>query len=337
LSAAQAADSAAEAADIGGVPEAPTDGKDYLRRGSEASWFPLTATLTLFTPVGNISSTTVQAAIAELESEKVSKAGDTLTGPLLMAAGTNLAPSYAFSLDTQLGWYRSASNTMALTVNGTQRLTIDTSAIATTLKLTLPNSGTAANAMVNFGTAGTGVYGDATTVRLTTSNTLRFTVDTTLISATLPIGHSASGTAAATQVHFGTAGTGIYGDTTSVKFSTSGTLRLTIDTANVTTTLPVVHSAAGTAAATQANFGTAGTGVYGDSTSVRISTSATLRLTVDTTLVTSTLPIVLPADPASNLHAAPKQYIDNKLAGKITVAASAPGSPATNDLWVDTT
>lgn len=37
-----------------------------------------------FTPTGNIGSTNVQAAIGELDSEKVAKAGDTMTGDLLL-------------------------------------------------------------------------------------------------------------------------------------------------------------------------------------------------------------------------------------------------------------
>jgi len=51
---------------------------------------------------------------------------------------------------------------------------------------------------------------------------------------------------------------------------------------------------------------------------------------------TMTGALTLHADPSSNLHAATKQYVDGKIAGKITVGATAPGSPATNDLWVDT-
>jgi hypothetical protein len=51
---------------------------------------------------------------------------------------------------------------------------------------------------------------------------------------------------------------------------------------------------------------------------------------------TMTGALTLNADPSSNLHAATKQYVDGKIAGKITVATTAPSSPATNDLWVDT-
>lgn len=43
--------------------------------------------------------------------------------------------------------------------------------------------------------------------------------------------------------------------------------------------------------------------------------------------------LVLPTNPG---HATNKTYVDARTP-KITVATSAPGSPATNDLWVDTT
>jgi hypothetical protein len=46
--------------------------------------------------------------------------------------------------------------------------------------------------------------------------------------------------------------------------------------------------------------------------------------------------ITLHADPSSAMQPTTKQYVDGKLAGKITVATSAPSSPAVNDIWVDT-
>jgi hypothetical protein len=40
--------------------------------------------------------------------------------------------------------------------------------------------------------------------------------------------------------------------------------------------------------------------------------------------------------PTQGDEAAPRSWVDAKLAGKITVGATAPPSPALNDLWVDT-
>jgi hypothetical protein len=74
---------------IGGdakVDEAPLDGQAYERKsgawavasGGGAS----SAASVTFTPAGNVAATNVQAAIAEVDSEKVAKAGDTMTGDL---------------------------------------------------------------------------------------------------------------------------------------------------------------------------------------------------------------------------------------------------------------
>ena len=45
-----------------------------------------TAVSVTFTPAGNVAATNVQAAIAEVDSEKVAKAGDTMTGLLTLSA-----------------------------------------------------------------------------------------------------------------------------------------------------------------------------------------------------------------------------------------------------------
>jgi len=61
----------------------------YLRQKSAGVWGAWGAaagsTSISVTPVGNISSTNVQSALAELDSEKVAKAGDTMTGMLTLA------------------------------------------------------------------------------------------------------------------------------------------------------------------------------------------------------------------------------------------------------------
>ena len=51
------------------------------------------------------------------------------------------------------------------------------------------------------------------------------------------------------------------------------------------------------------------------------STNSIERLTITNTLISSTVPIALPADPASALHAATKQYVDNKPAAAAAVVS----------------
>lgn len=81
---------------------------------------------------GNIAATTVQAAINELDTEKVAKAGDTMTGPLAQAAGSVALPSYTFSGDTNTGVYSPGAGQWAVAVSGIQVLAIS-SAWTTTM------------------------------------------------------------------------------------------------------------------------------------------------------------------------------------------------------------
>jgi hypothetical protein len=71
----------------GPIAEAPMTGSVYGRNGAQQQWEVVDAqnadTLTN-TPAGNISSISVQGAINELDTEKVAKAGDTMTGALVI-------------------------------------------------------------------------------------------------------------------------------------------------------------------------------------------------------------------------------------------------------------
>lgn len=76
----------------GGVPEAPVDGQQYARQN--AAWSvvtsgPSNAASVTFTPTGNISATNVQAALAEVDSEKQPTDAD-LTA-LAALSGTGIA------------------------------------------------------------------------------------------------------------------------------------------------------------------------------------------------------------------------------------------------------
>ena len=72
----------------GAVPEAPVNGVAYARK--DAGWVPEesgggSADEIVFTPITGIVATDVQGAIAELQNEKVAKAGDTMTGILALS------------------------------------------------------------------------------------------------------------------------------------------------------------------------------------------------------------------------------------------------------------
>ena len=76
--------------------------------------------------------------------------------------------------------------------------------------------------------------------------------------------------------------------------STLGSGRIVMDSSNITTYLPIIL-VSGSNTATALNFGTAGTGLYGTSSTVSISTSALQRLSVSDTLVALTVPLQLKA------------------------------------------
>lgn len=66
----------------------------YYNDGTSSQWVAigggsLVASGVTFTPGGNIASTNVQSAIQELDTEKVAKAGDTMTGTLIISPTAN--------------------------------------------------------------------------------------------------------------------------------------------------------------------------------------------------------------------------------------------------------
>lgn len=76
-----------------GTPAAPTatTGTNTTQLATTAFVQGKTATQTPFAATGNIVATNVQTAIAEVDTEKVAKAGDTMTGELV---GTTLTANY---------------------------------------------------------------------------------------------------------------------------------------------------------------------------------------------------------------------------------------------------
>jgi hypothetical protein len=83
------------------IPEAPTSGSIYGRRGSDATWQIVAATssdVLPVTPSGGIQATNVQAALYELDTEKVAKAGGAaavMTGTLSLPAANPTAAVHA--------------------------------------------------------------------------------------------------------------------------------------------------------------------------------------------------------------------------------------------------
>ena len=85
-------------------------------------------------------------------------------------AGAVDAPAIYLSTDKTTGPYRSAANEWALTVSGVQKFKFSATAL-------MVPAGSAGACAINFGTAGTGLYGSSTTVDISTAGSNRATID----------------------------------------------------------------------------------------------------------------------------------------------------------------
>jgi hypothetical protein len=106
-----------------------------------------------FTPAGGVAASNVQAAIEEVDSEKLAKAGDTMTGPLLLPAGSASAPALSRSGDTDTGIFFPAADTIAFAEGGVEVARINSDGQIVTI------AGTASLPALTFtGDLNTGIY-----------------------------------------------------------------------------------------------------------------------------------------------------------------------------------
>ena len=203
--------------------------------------------------------------------------------------------------------------------------------------LVLPGTGTAAATSLNFGGAGTGLYGNSTDLLLATSGVMRLYFSGAFFVSYPPIWAAYAGTATGAAIHFGTSITGLYGGANDVSVTVGGTRRLAVNPTDVTTTVPVIVPT-GTAAASTLNFGTAGTGIYGSTTDINFTSAGVRRFQVSTTFVNTTVPLYLsagaPTDPA---HAATKAYVDATGIRLATISTLAPSGGLDGDVWYQVT
>lgn len=158
-------------------------------------------------------------------------------GRWLVADGTAALPSYSFTGDSDTGIYRSTTNTLALATGGTQRVTLDTTSLASTLPFYAPNGSISAPAYTFSSDTNTGIYGSGSDAILFTAggvsqgyfNTSGFTVENG--SAYLQYG-----TAANPGLRFlNDPDTGIYrSNTDEISWATGGLQRFTVATGGAT-------------------------------------------------------------------------------------------------------
>lgn len=112
----------------------------------------------------------------------------TTQSPIGLAAGTAAAPSIGFTGDGNTGIFSGTADTIKFTTGGTERASISTTAITSTLPI-INAAGTAAAPSITFTSdTNTGMFSDAAdTVKFSTNGTERFSISTTAITSTLPI------------------------------------------------------------------------------------------------------------------------------------------------------
>ena len=213
---------------------------------------------------------------------KITTAGVDITGTLavsgtftlaklsLSADGTNAAPAITWASETDTGIYRIGADNIGITLGGTKRADFGASAtsFATSVSATGVFGGPAGSASApSFGFTGdpnTGWYSvGADEIGLTVGGTLRLSSNTTALTAALPV-RVADGASNAPQYSFTNDTTsGLYRvGSNSIGISTNGTLRLSVDNAAVTSTVPVV-APVGTKTAPAFTFaGDTDTGIY---------------------------------------------------------------------------
>ncbi len=154
---------------------------------------------------------------------------DATNNQLLIDPATNANPAYSFIGDLNTGIYNPAADTIGFTCNGGLTFSIAAGAIIAAIPITLPDGAAIAPALTFTNSGNTGFW-------LYTSNTLVMQANgtevgeftSTLARFTLPVQLPATGTASATVLHFNSAGTGIYGDGSSVSFGISTVNALTV-------------------------------------------------------------------------------------------------------------
>lgn len=215
--------------------------------------------------------------------------------PVWVSDGTVLAPSVAFGSNNDMGLYRIGNNHWGLATAGANTLDFTTSAITPAVPIAYP-AGTAGAPSITFsGDLDTGFsHPAANQLALNTGGTSRVTLDSTSVTSTLPF-YAPAGTAAAPSLTFsGDSNTGLHNiGADQIGIDTNGTLRMSVDTTSVTSTLPF-YASSGTAGAPGWSFsGDSDTGVHNSAANtLALDTGGTTRMTLSSTSLTNTLPLL---------------------------------------------
>jgi elongation factor P hydroxylase len=208
--------------------------------------------------------------------------------------GAALTPSYSFINEPDTGMYLSAANTLSWSTGGTIKLTLSTTALTNILPYYAADGSAAAPAYSFSSDTDIGMYrGASDSIRFATAGAEVLRMGAA-IQAAVPY-YSALGSAGAPGYAFtGDADTGIYSSGADViNFATAGVNRFSISSTSVTNALPyyAADGAAATPSYTFTNDTNSGLYYTGVADTIALTTGGTARLTLNTTSLTSTLPI----------------------------------------------
>ncbi len=219
--------------------------------------------------------------------------------------GTQAAPSITFASDPDTGIYRDAAETVAITTSGTKKLLVSTTAVTSTLPILTGDGNGATPAYAFSSDASNGMYlAAADDVGISAGGTGRLRVSTTAVTSTLPIVIPVGSSTAPSLAFSGDTDNGIYrvGANIIGFASNSGSNVATFGAGGFTSSSVFIGPTGSVTAPTYTFTGDADTGMYrtgADSIGFTTAGSASARLTIDTSKVTSTLPVVVPLGSAS--------------------------------------
>lgn len=312
------------------ISDGVTPGGRLLAGGAQTG--PDAADIT-FTPIGDITSATVAAAIAELDAEKMSLAGGTLTGPLILSGALPTNPNEAISKS----YLESYVNTITTTGITSNNITFDNSTSTLT-------ANTVEGAIIELdatkldltgGNVTGEIFSSVTTFTSGTSLVTKSYVDTLLAAQDTFIDTMAFNPATGTFTTVDTQG-GVLTASFDGRYLplSGGTMTGELILSNTATTSPnaaatVTYVSSYVTEAFANGTVTSNTIVYNNANTTLTSTTVEGAIAeLDATKVAKAGDVMsgfltLSANPTANLHAATKQYVDSGIAAAVTSGVTA--------------
>lgn len=194
--------------------------------------------LTGLTTSGVLSSTGTLSVTSD-----ASIGGDLgVTGAFLSADGTAANPAISFAADTDTGFYRIGVDQIGASTGGTLRTTLSTTLFTSTLPFAGPDGTAASPGFIFASDPDNGLYlAAANTLGVAAAGAVAATFSATALTSAVPVLGPAGSAGAPAFSFSGDPDTGAYSAAANtIGWSAGGTLRLSLSTTAVTSTLPVL-------------------------------------------------------------------------------------------------